>query len=149
AHVKRRDWAMQVTAEVLRALLWFHPLAWIAVRQIRQEAERACDDSVLGLGMSASEYAADVVLLARTVESPPGGVSSAVGAANPSGFERRVTAMLNPSVNRRPVTRAALVLNLLLTVAVLAPLAVLAAGQEIRGKVVDPATGQGIPEAEI
>lgn len=36
AHVKRRDWSVQLAAEVLRALLWFHPLAWIAVRQIRQ-----------------------------------------------------------------------------------------------------------------
>lgn len=149
AHIGRRDWAVQLAAETLRALFWFHPLAWVAVRQIRQEAERACDDRVLGLGMSASGYAADVVLLARTLQSPPGGVSSAVAAAHPSGFERRVTAMLNPSMNRRPVTRVALAMNLLLTVAVLAPLAVLAAGQEIRGKVVDPATGQGIPEAEI
>ncbi len=44
---------IQGVADLLRALVWFHPLSWIAVQRLRQERERACDDFVLASGMSA------------------------------------------------------------------------------------------------
>ena len=47
AHIRRGDWAMHVTARLVCALYWFHPLAWMANRQLALEAERACDDEVV------------------------------------------------------------------------------------------------------
>jgi len=46
-HVRRADWASQCVARIACAGYWFHPLVWIARRQLALEAERACDDAVL------------------------------------------------------------------------------------------------------
>jgi beta-lactamase regulating signal transducer with metallopeptidase domain len=70
AHVLRNDWLLQFCAELLRACFWFHPLAWIAARQIRQESERACDDAVLNSGIAAPEYASQLLALAQTLKTP-------------------------------------------------------------------------------
>ena len=48
AHIRRHDWLVQVGAEMLRALLWFNPLAWMVCTRLRRESEQACDDEVLG-----------------------------------------------------------------------------------------------------
>jgi len=55
AHVRRRDWLVQLVVEVFRTVLWFNPLLWIVRRRLRQESEHACDDAVLNRGVPASE----------------------------------------------------------------------------------------------
>ncbi len=149
AHIERRDWAVQMVAEAARAVYWFHPLAWFAVSQLRQEAERACDDLVLSSGATALDYAADVVGLARTLKTPPGVMSSTFAAANPSKFEERISAVLQLTLNRRPLTLRVAAVTLLLAAAVLAPIAAVAAGQEVRGKILEAGTNQPVQEAQI
>jgi beta-lactamase regulating signal transducer with metallopeptidase domain len=46
-HVRRGDWATMCLARAVCAVYWFHPLVWIASRQLGLNAERACDDAVL------------------------------------------------------------------------------------------------------
>jgi TonB family protein len=105
AHVARADWAIQIASQLVVAVLWFHPLAWLACRQLRRESERACDDVVLGQGIAAADYARDLVTFAR--DDRRAAWSSwmpALPMARPSAFERRITAMLNPRLDRRPLT---------------------------------------------
>src|SRR5262249_36060704 len=45
-HVERRDLLAHVIAQAVCCLYWFHPLAWIAARELRRQRERACDDAV-------------------------------------------------------------------------------------------------------
>ena len=66
AHVRRHDWLVQMAAEVLRSVYWFNPLLWIACSRLRRESEHACDDAVLNLGVRGTEYASELVDLART-----------------------------------------------------------------------------------
>ena len=105
AHIQRGDWGAQLAAEFLRAVYWFNPLVWVACRRLRQESEHACDDAVLNAGVAAPDYASHLVEVARLCSERRGGWSPALAVARPSGLERRVRAMLNPDVDRKPLTR--------------------------------------------
>jgi TonB family protein len=111
AHVARADWMVQIASQVVLAVLWFHPLAWLACRQLRHDSERACDDAVLRRGVDAPDYASHLVALARACRrSQWSAWMPALPMARPSAFERRITAMLNPRLDRRPLSlRAATV----------------------------------------
>lgn len=149
AHIERRDWIVHIAAEIMRAVYWFHPLAWLAASQLRQESERACDDAVLSQGADACGYAEHLVHLARALKSPVGVVSSTLAAAYESKFEKRLAALLHGSLDRRPLSRKFFALNALIAAALLIPLATFAFGQEVRGKVVESGTNHGVPEAEV
>lgn len=123
AHIVRCDWTVQVAAEALRAVHWFNPLMWIACRQMRDESEHACDDWVLRRGVDASEYASHLLAVARHVLTAGGGWASAPAVVHVSTLERRIAAMLTVSRNREPVTRAAMIAALLVTLALAIPVA--------------------------
>jgi TonB family protein len=126
AHIKRRDWVIQMVAEIVRAVYWFNPLVWIACTRLRQESEHATDDTVLTHGASGSDYAAHLLDLARVLTHHRRAWVPAPAIARHSSLERRVRAMLNDRTNRMPATRAARIA----TVAVALSLAVaLAAAQ--------------------
>jgi TonB family protein len=105
AHIRRGDWSAQLLAELLRGVYWFNPLVWIACRRLRQESEHACDDAVLNVGVAAPVYATHLLDLARLCSDRRGGWSPALPVARPSGLERRVRAMLDPSLDRHPLAR--------------------------------------------
>lgn len=102
AHVRHHDWAWQIFARVVTATLWFHPLAWIADRQLRREAERAADDAVLASGVDAADYADELVNVARTMATGPAAIMAAVGMVERSSLEHRVRHVLNTAAARRP-----------------------------------------------
>ena len=100
AHIERRDWILKITAEIARALLWFNPLVWLACRRLGREAEHACDDIVLDGGVAPRDYAADLLAVARLCRPGPEPLPSTLSMANPSTLERRISAMLNPALDR-------------------------------------------------
>ena len=104
AHVLRGDWAVALTAHVLRSVYWFNPMLWLACRQLRHEGERACDDLVLTSGMSGSEYAAHLLDVAREFAQRGRPWSPAIAIAHHSMLEGRVRAMLAVRVNREPLS---------------------------------------------
>lgn len=106
AHIRRRDWAVQVAAEIVRAVFWFNPLFWLACEQLRDDGDRACDDTVLGIGVTADEYAVHLVDIARACR-PARALSPAMSIARPSTLERRITAMLNRRLDRNHLSRGA------------------------------------------
>lgn len=134
AHVRRNDWPFQMMAHVARAFYWFNPLAWLAARGLRAEAEAACDDLVLGAGLPARDYARhllDVALSARDSRRVGGG---AVAMAHSPKVEGRLRAVLAQSLSRRPVSRgsaAGLLAAALLLALPLATLRLVAQGQAV------------------
>ena len=105
AHVRRGDWLVQMAAEALRCVWWFNPLAWVVRAALRRESEQAADDRVLAGGVAAPTCAAHLVELAREVRKHRSTWLPAPALARPSDLERRVSTMLNPHTNRRPMTR--------------------------------------------
>jgi TonB family protein len=107
AHIRRGDWLVQLSAEVLRAFYWFNPLIWVACRRLRLESEHACDDEVMNHGVEGTDYATHLVELARALNARRQMWLPAPAMARPSSLERRVRAMLNHHRDRGPVTKAA------------------------------------------
>lgn len=99
AHVKRRDCLALVVGSFATALYWFHPLLWVVSEKLRREREQASDDLVLGAGARASDYAAELLAVARSlhVASAP---LPAMALAESSSLETRLRAILNPGVRR-------------------------------------------------
>ncbi|MEW6212113.1 MAG: HEAT repeat domain-containing protein [Acidobacteriota bacterium] len=123
AHVKRRDCLTQMLAQLACALHWFNPLVWIVARQLRVERERACDDHVLNIGTKASEYAAHLLEIARSMQSMKGTFMAAVAMAKPSQLEGRLLAILDPRLHRRNLSRVATTAVAIALASVVLPLA--------------------------
>jgi TonB family protein len=135
AHVRRRDWPIQLGAEVVRSVYWFNPLFWLAARRLRQESERACDDAVLNGGIDAASYASHLLDIARAA-SHSRALPLALGMAHSTSLEGRVRAMLGEPMDRRPVTTRAAIAAALCVLAIAMPIA--AGTMEPAGQALEP-----------
>ncbi|HLL83749.1 MAG TPA: M56 family metallopeptidase, partial [Longimicrobium sp.] len=106
AHVARRDVATLALAQLACAVHWFNPLAWLALHQLRAEAERCCDDAVLSTGTRASAYAGHLLEMVRIIGRARVPAAVALPMAQRSTFEGRLLAILEPGVERGSPTRA-------------------------------------------
>ena len=106
AHIRRGDCLTQLLARAVRAIHWHNPLAWLAVRNLRIQRERACDDVVLACGTKASDYASHLLEIVRSLRWPRPATMAAVAMARPSQFEGRLMAILDACRNRRPPGRS-------------------------------------------
>jgi len=96
-HVRRGDWVSQCLARAACAVYWFHPLVWSAWRRLALEAERSCDDAVLGRS-EATAYADQLVGLARRLSSAakmPAAESPLLAMANRADLAKRIGAVLD------------------------------------------------------
>jgi beta-lactamase regulating signal transducer with metallopeptidase domain len=149
-HVRREDWMMQLIARAACALYWPHPLAWVAWRRFCLEAERACDDAVVGTYVP-DEYAGQLVMLARSVRGFT--TVPALGMANRSRLALRVHAILDPLQRRGPHGRAAGVAALVVTCALLVSIAptqfVIAAVRQVTRSPLAEALLQSVAERDV
>ncbi len=105
AHVKRYDVGFQLLARFATALYWFHPLAWYALRRIRIERELACDDCVVHAGERASDYAAELLAVARNYRPIP--LAAAVAMAQRSNLEHRIRSLFDRACSHLPISARA------------------------------------------
>jgi len=128
AHVRRRDLVTNAVVQLACAVYWFHPIVRLAARHVRIEAERACDALVVAAGTRPSDYAGDLLEIARTMRSSAT-ATVALAMARRSDFEGRLLAILSPDAGRNVLTatRAALVALLFVAPAVAIAAAVPAA----------------------
>ena len=108
AHCARFDALTDQIAQLATSMLWWHPLAWLALRRARLDRECACDDLVLLVlsdGRRASEYAEDLVGVVETLTAP---AAATLGVGRRSQLEHRIRAILDVTVNRRPASHASL-----------------------------------------
>jgi HEAT repeat protein/beta-lactamase regulating signal transducer with metallopeptidase domain len=133
AHVKRKDCLTQVMAQTVCSLYWFNPLVWMAARRLRLERELACDDQVLEKGTRASDYADLLLDMARTLPSRRCSSLTTVAMARQSEFERRLLAILSPSLNRKGLNRLKASILVVALALVILPLASLRPTAQAKG----------------
>ncbi|MDB6004985.1 MAG: hypothetical protein JWR15_1972 [Prosthecobacter sp.] len=104
AHLKRGDPLALWVAQWVKALHWFNPLAWLTLRQLRADQERACDDTVLRHGVRASDYAQSLLDLSRHQRLAPGLSLCALTITRCAPVEARVKAILDPTRRREGLT---------------------------------------------
>ncbi|MBL9126660.1 MAG: hypothetical protein JNL97_03380 [Verrucomicrobiales bacterium] len=122
-HIGRRDCLVHDLASIVGALLWFQPLAWLARHRMRLEREFACDDSVLGGGVRASDYAEHLVDLAGSSLPPvPAGAAAMAQVAHLTARVHAILDSKRPRVPRPPWVSVTVAAMLLATGAVVPPL---------------------------
>ena len=125
AHIKRRDCLTQWIAEFARALHWVNPLVWLAIRQLRSERERACDDLVLELGVDQAAYAEQLVQMTSEYPRSRSSLPLAVAMARSAGLQHRVERVLDASTKREQLTWRGVIGLVAVAVLILAPLSML------------------------
>lgn len=117
SHVASLDWTFNLLARVVCALFWFHPAAWWLARRLREDAELACDDRVIGAGVRRSDYAE--LLLDAADRFLPG--SPALALARRAGIRARLAAILDTRRAVAPLGRRWAIVAALITGVVVAP----------------------------
>lgn len=123
AHVSRLDAFTQFVAQVATAVFWFNPFAWLAARSMRIERELACDDCVIASGARPSDYAHDLLQIARSFSRSSDVGVAALAMARRGDLEERLMAILDPAANRSAVSRGRAFIAAAGIVAVALPLA--------------------------
>ncbi len=93
-HVKRCDVLRHFVSRIALALYWFHPLAWIATHLAAVSREEACDEEVLWLGATPSDYARELLRLADGLFVEPSYAS--LPMIRTSQLEQRIKTILRP-----------------------------------------------------
>ncbi|MGI9519754.1 MAG: M56 family metallopeptidase [Pirellulaceae bacterium] len=101
AHIQRRDTLSQLFARVVCTIYWFQPLAWLSLRQMRIEREKACDDRVIALGQRPTEYAMQLIGIARELKSPAGLLAISMAG---STLEKRFHSLFDDRRSHRPAS---------------------------------------------
>ncbi len=105
AHVARWDCASLFCGLIACILHWPDPLVWWGWRSLRSECERACDDAVLRCATAPTDYAENLLAIARSLHSaalsPP--LPATLAMARPSELKGRIAAILDDRKNRRPI----------------------------------------------
>lgn len=103
AHLERRDHWTAWLETATTCVLWWHPLVYVARRQLRRQAERACDAWVVWAYPTDRRHYADALLDAveRLGLSPR--AATALGAVDTDrrSLTRRLLMIMNDNVARR------------------------------------------------
>lgn len=110
AHVKRLDVLTHLLARVVLCVYWYNPLTWYAHNRLKVEREYACDDCVLFSGTRPSDYAHQLLCLARQFRG--GTTQFALPIAHRTGLEKRIRAVLDENRPRKPLSSRTIALSL-------------------------------------
>ncbi len=102
-HLRRLDPVVNLLQRFVEVLFFFHPAVWILSGWIKQEREMSCDEAVVALGESATDYAETLVQVAKwSVDLPVQQSLLALHAARPGAtLDLRVRRLLGMSQQPR------------------------------------------------
>jgi len=93
-HVKRADFLALLVVRLSLAVFWFNPLCWLALRRLKKEQEKACDELVLRAGLRPSAYAAGLLFFKRAAAARWPASVALVGITGGNPFQDRLASIL-------------------------------------------------------
>jgi beta-lactamase regulating signal transducer with metallopeptidase domain len=102
AHIRRGDVGFQLAGRMAAAAYWFHPLAWYALHRMRVECECACDDHVVHAGGRRTDYARQLVDLARSLRASAR--IAAVSMVRENTLEHRIKTLFDEGHSHKPLS---------------------------------------------
>lgn len=108
AHHRRHDLPAFLFCRIMAAIFWFQPLAWIALRRLRLEAEMAADDATVSSFRpdAATAYAEALLMFCRRSSARP----LHLGIASSIPMQARLQRILDPLADRTPLSRRRVIL---------------------------------------
>jgi uncharacterized protein (TIGR03435 family) len=120
-HISRRDNLTAAIQMVVETVFWFYPVVWWIRAQLVTERELACDEEICEQGHTPEEYAECILKVCRFyITSTPICRPGVTGAS----LKRRIGAMLTNSKPERLGIRKKIIVALLASSAVIAPVVV-------------------------
>jgi len=154
AHLARKDLLWNLIGQVSCALYWPLPTVWAIQRMARESSERSCDDLVLRQGTLPTDYAQDLLEIAKDVSQrfPAPGLPIAIKAE----VGKRIAHILDGGAKRGAASRAARLTTVVFAFAICAPFAMYAIAEtpeqfgfvtvEQRPSLQTPGAIQGTPD---
>jgi beta-lactamase regulating signal transducer with metallopeptidase domain len=124
AHIKRRDGLVEVLVLVAKSVHWFNPFVWAAVRSLRVERERDCDDAVLRAGAKPSDYAMFLMDIAARLGARGKAAWQLSTISQGSNLKERIMSILDPTIDRNRGGRRAGIVSCLLLASIVVPLSI-------------------------
>jgi len=97
AHIRRRDFGLNLLYEAASLPICFHPLSLLIRARLAQTRELACDEMAAALLPSVTDYARSLVRLAQTMfaAAPSAKTSYAMGLFDTRALEERIMNILD------------------------------------------------------
>lgn len=106
-HIYRKDWIIQILSSLASCIHWFNPMAWLVTMMIKLEREKACDDAVLRVGASPSEYAETLLNFSKMKREDKGvGLACALQLITGSQLQSRIQSILNSELGRKRISNS-------------------------------------------
>lgn len=115
AHVARRDNLATIAQALATSLLWFHPLVWLASRQLSAAREEACDGKVADEMPRSGAYLDALRKICHQIAAPRTAGASCMASSHVK--ERIEHLMTYESIRKRAWSHRALVIATLFIVA--------------------------------
>jgi len=122
AHVKRWDTLIEAFALLVTVIYWVNPFVWFAVRQLRIERERDCDNAVLSAGAKPSDYAELLLNIAADLGNSAKPIWRLSTISQSSNLKDRLMSVLNQKINRKRGSRRSAILTGTLVLALALPI---------------------------
>jgi bla regulator protein blaR1 len=137
AHVRRRDYAVNVLCELLLLSVTFHPAVRVVRRRLEEAREMACDEAVLEFAMGPRAYARSLLSLAAIAAGLPQ-PSTTLGVLDAHTLEVRMKRILDVGPRMAtPRARASLGAALLLLAGIAAAASALSVQAVANGSTVE------------
>ena len=96
AHVRRRDYLVNLVQSTVEGLLFFHPAVWKVSEQIRVERENCCDDLAVSVCGDAYVYACALTRI-EELRTSSSRLTLAIDSGSISARVRRLLALPSPA----------------------------------------------------